>query len=178
MLQLNNKLTGEIIIPISSNETGTAYDYKKNGMAYPERITIPDVIDSEFAPDIPLNLNDLKEYLILHLLSEKNPNFEPSDDLQNWCISKGSAGNDTTVRILIPTSLIGEHAKTGDDLDLFLEAFSYFEPFSIRTNSSVITYLEEILPADYDFIKSFAGVIVDYKTGCEPLQAIINPVAQ
>jgi len=170
MKTLINTTTGQIITidKVMRSEESVKYTLYDNGIdlnnvkKYSEAI-IP--IDMNLVPPIPMNQASYHEYVSIVAIKAVHANFVEADDTVNWCIPIGSTTNPTTVRVLVPFFTIGKRIYTGEPIDILLQAMSYLTTWTSRGNSSVVQYLEELLPEHQAILEAYAsdGIVIDYK---------------
>jgi hypothetical protein len=170
MKTLINTTTGQIITidkVLRSEESlkYTLYDNGidlKNGKKYSEAI-LP--LDMTATPPTPMNLADYMDYVSVIAVQLVYPTFVESEDTINWCIPVGSTLLPTTLRVLVPFFTIGKRIYTGEPIDILLQAMSYLTTWTSRGNSSVVQYLEELLPEHQAILEAYAsdGIVIEYK---------------
>lgn len=175
MLQLNNRITGQVAIADLSIDyrTGIIWDVYSNGLKiFPSiRKSNGVVIDVNKIPDTAMSLEELKELLTYEeLLKESDlQGFEISSDLKNWCVPTGSTGKETLIRVYIPSELREKCNESRDNIESIY--FPLYElimkcyQFPAFTYKSGLQYLECFEGEDENILKSFEseGIIIDYK---------------
>ena len=170
MKTLINTTTGQIITidkVMRSEESVkyTLYDNGidlRNGKKHAESI-LP--LDMTLVPSIPMNQADYHEYVSIVAIKAVHANFVESNDIINWCIPVGSTLLPTTIRVLVPFFTIGKRIYTGEPIDVLLQAMSYLTTWTSRGNTSVVQYLEELLPEHQAILEAYAsdGIVIEYK---------------
>jgi len=166
-MQLNNITTGEIININKSKDSGIFYEIFENKYCLEHNLfpinKVCEKRDSDLLPTIPLTENQLIELSSQLEILKTETNFELSNDLQNWCIKKGSEGGDTLIRLLIPNTLIIKELNTGSNLDLLIKAIESLSPFAIRGVNYSTQYLEYLLPEHRIIVESYPEIIIENK---------------
>lgn len=158
ILIINNVLINEKLIVI--NLYDNPIDYKSDKALF--RGTIP--FNTELNPDIPLNLNDLIEWLVLKTIEEKFAEFEMVETINEWDYENGSTGKPVKVRVFLPNDIIANNIKTETPIGMLLDAMSEtIVNFATKGKTGRVQYLEELLPEHETILKEYPSIIIEKK---------------
>lgn len=167
MQYLNNTQTGEVIKVTKTKDIGIYYEiyentYCRDNSLFPI-LKVTDKRDNTIIPNEPLNENDLIEYTSNLKVLEIETSFGLNNDIQNWCVQKGSTGLDTTLRVIIPNSLIIKSLNTGSPLDLLLKGIEPLKDFLKKSNNFSVQYLEELYLESRAILEMYPEIIIENK---------------
>ena len=97
------------------------------------------------------------------LIVEIDANYAVSEDLTNWVIPTGSTGEDTTLRVYIPTKIIGTVLHTGNALDQLLKAMEPLSPQVVRLANGSHQYLIVLEDAHKAILEAYPEIVIEEK---------------
>ena len=140
-MQINNIKTGEVIkLKIDNNITYLTYG------------TDADIINSSANQTV---LDGLITEAYNELNVKLGIDFELVDSKVNWVIKKGSTGNSTTIRVTLPSILLGEILYSGNSLDQLVQSMQPVSSFAVKVKGKSIQYLEELLSPAKEILFSY-----------------------
>ncbi len=174
MKQLNNTKTGEIITYQKSKESGIFYTIWENSFYRDQNLHGISKRCDAFDPNIELNKSlfegetltnaEVEELLSYFKIQEVEIDFELSDELRNWYISKGSTTLDTLFRLFITNKAYDNALKAKNTpADFYYPLWMVISfgtenidsKFSQITDYSIVLYLEELLPKHQQILEMY-----------------------
>ena len=174
-MQLNNLVTGKIIIIDSKNITlsGIAYyQYENSIEATKNNIqfvgTISETINKKVLPDPLLTIEENELKLAYNLILEKAglTGFEISEDPKNWKFL--IEPNKEIIRVFVPNELIlnAMQADEGTNLyllsELILGMRSVVKQFAVKTENYTVQYLKFLLTEHKAILDLFPEILIEY----------------
>lgn len=103
-----------------------------------------------------INIENLENYIYEQVLLQLGSDWVYAEE-PNWCITTGSTGQPTTVRVTIKKSLIGDVMYSGIALDQLIQMIEPLSIWAVSPEMYRVQYLEELLSPAKEILFGYVG---------------------